>query len=298
MAWQLASPHTWCASVLPVLAAAGMAVANTGSLSVTLTVVLLLISVLMQSSVNTFNDYFDFVKGTDSAEDNLDPTDATLLYNNINPKSALALAIGYLAVAFALGIYIIIRSGWIPLVIAIIGALVVVLYSGGKTPVSYMPIGEFVSGFVMGGLITLASYQVLSGEFTFLALLWSLPVVIGISLIMATNNTCDIEKDIEASRKTAPVLLGRERARKLYRISVYAWIISMAAIIAIWFTPGIIAIPFMLLVSFPLVKALLANPLVQASRIAAMAQICSCNVALGSFYAVALFAAGAISFVI
>ena len=133
----------------------------------------------MQSAVNTFNDYYDFVKGTDSDDDCVDPSDAVLVYNNINPKSALALAVSFLVVAFALGVYAIIEAGWIPLVIAIVGALFVVLYSAGSSPISYLPLGEAVSGIVMGGLIPLAVYQVITGQLNFFVLVWSIPTIIG-----------------------------------------------------------------------------------------------------------------------
>ena len=206
LALQLAAPHTRPAAIMPVLVATACALANTGSLDVGMAWLLLLICILMQASVNTFNDYFDFIKGTDTAEDNVEASDSVLVYNDVNPRSALGLAIGFLAVAFLLGLYVVWKTGPVPLVIALIGAVIVVMYSGGKTPLSYLPVGEAVSGIVMGGLIPLACYQVLSGTFTFMALFWATPTIIGVGLIMMTNNTCDIEKDIEASRRTLPVL--------------------------------------------------------------------------------------------
>ena len=198
MAWQLAAPHTWPAAILPVLVAAAAAAVTSFSISATMVCVLLVICVLMQSAVNTFNDYYDYVKGADSADDNVDPTDAVLVYNNVNPRAALALAVGFLAAAFLLGAYVIWIAGWIPLAIGAAGAVVVVLYSAGKTPISYLPIGELVSGFVMGGLIPLACYQALSGTFDLRALLWAVPTILGVGLIMFTNNTCDVEKDVES----------------------------------------------------------------------------------------------------
>lgn len=290
MALQLAAPHTWPAAVFPVLAAYACTLANTGSASVSSTCVLLVICVLMQSAVNTFNDYYDYVKGSDSAEDNVDPTDAVLVYNNVNPHDALMLAIGFLVAAFALGVVVIVRAGWIPLAIGVVGAVIVVLYSAGKTPISYLPIGEAVSGFVMGGLIMLACYHVLSGMFDVRALLWAIPNIIGIGLIMMTNNTCDIEKDIASNRKTLPVLLGRKRARSTYHALVVAWIASIVAIVAAFYTNGLVVVVFMLFGCIPLLKALLGNPLAPASRIGAMAQICSVNIALGTFYACAIIA--------
>ncbi len=290
MAWNLSAPHTWPAAIIPVAVSVAAASVTQGGVSVSLSIALLVICILMQASVNTFNDYYDYVKGLDSKEDNLDPSDAVLLYNNVNPKSALMFAIGLLVAAFLLGAYAIYCAGPIPLIIGIIGALFVVVYSAGKTPISSLPLGEVVSGFVMGGLIPLACYQVLTGELFPLMLLWALPVMLGIALIMMTNNTCDLEKDIPAQRKTLPVLLGRVRARALYHTIVYVWVALIVLIVALFFSPGLIVVPFMLLSAYPLLKALLSNPLVNQSRIGAMAQICSVNIALGSWYVAAIFA--------
>lgn len=290
LAWQLAAPHTWPASIMPVLVATGCATARFGMPSLVMTFVLLAICVLMQSSVNTFNDYFDYVKGADSADDNVEVSDAVLVYNNIQPASALALAIGFLVCAFLLGIYVISLRGVIPLIIALIGACMVVLYSGGKTPISYLPLGELVSGFVMGGLIVLASYHALTGILDFRALIWALPTIIGVGLIMMTNNTCDIEKDESVNRHTLPVLLGRKWALRVYRGLLACWLTAIVVIIAIWFKDGLIVMPFMLLAMYPLIRVLWNNHLAAQTRIGAMGQICNINVALGAFYVAALLA--------
>lgn len=298
MALQIAAPHTWPAAILPALIAMACAAANGHAVSAVLALVLLAICILMQAAVNTFNDYYDYVKGSDSAEDNVDPTDAVLVYNNVNPRSALMLAVGFLVVAFALGAYVIWQAGWIPLAIGIVGAIVVVLYSAGKTPISYLPIGELMSGFVMGGLIPLACYQALTKCFDPLMLVWALPTIIGVGLIMLTNNTCDVEKDIESGRKTLPVLLGRSRARALYHALVWIWIALIIVNVLIWFSGGWPVLVFMLAASIPLLKALLSNPLAPPARIGAMAQICSVNIALGAFYVAAVFAGGAMTLVL
>ena len=248
----------------------------------------------MQSSVNTFNDYYDYVKGTDSSDDDVDPTDAVLIYNNVNPTCALVYAIALLVAAFILGVYVIYHAGPIPLAIGVIGAVFVVLYSAGKTPISYLPLGEAVSGIVMGGLIPLACYQVLTGFLTPLAVLWAVPEILGIGLIMFTNNTCDIEKDAVAHRRTLSVLLNREKARRLYHAITWLWLIAIILIIGIFFTRGLIMLPFLLLSTYPLLKALRNNPLAPQSRQAAMSQICSVNIALGAWYAAAILASNSV----
>lgn len=290
---ELAAPHTWPASIFPVFVATALAVATggycgTGIVNGFMVLVLLAICVLLQSAVNTINDYFDYVKGTDSVDNQPDPTDAVLVYNNVDPKSVRAYFIALIAVAFALGLYVIVCTGWIPLVIALVGVLVIFLYSGGKTPISYLPLGEVVSGLVMGGLIPLASYQALTGTFSWLVLLWSLPLMLGIALIMLTNNGCDIDKDIEADRKTLPVLLGHERTRTLYHAIIYIWMAAICVLVLLFFFNGWIALPFMLLAAHPFGRKLLANPLTPASRAGAFALCTTMNVTLGAFYGAAI----------
>lgn len=292
LAFQLAGPHTWVAAVMPVLfSCVYSAVTYSGTLNLFFALVLLVICVLMQSAVNVFNDYFDYKKGTDSLENSSeDEFDAVLVYNNLNPRSVLVLAIGYLAVAGVLGIYLVVMTSWIPLAIGVVGAIIVVLYSGGKTPISYLPIGEFVSGIVMGGLIPLACCYVLSNIFEPLVLVAALPCMIGIGMILFTNNACDIEKDIEANRETLAVKLGRENAVKTYRAMVLVWLVVIVAIVGIFYPTGMPFVLIMLLGAFPVLRALIGNPLVQQSRDGAMSQIVTLNVILGTFYCLALAA--------
>lgn len=289
----LAAPHTWPAAIMPTLVAV-CAAAVAKPVSVVLSITLLIIVIIMQSAVNTFNDYFDYVKGTDSDEDNVDPSDAVLVYNNVNPGSVLNLAIGMLILAFLFGVYPVVVAGIGPLIIALIGAAFVVLYSAGKSPISYLPLGEVVSGVVMGALIPLASYLVLTGEFNLLVLVWSIPTIIGVGLIMFTNNTCDIERDIPAGRKTLPIALGRERAVHSYRIALIVWVVAIIANVGIWFTSGLVLMPFMVLASYPLIKALFMNTFLPERRLQAMPQILTVNVALGAFYAAAILASTAL----
>ncbi len=289
---QLAAPHTWPAAIFPVLTATALALVVPAwhSVSGLMVCVLLAISVLFQSAVNTINDYFDYKKGTDTVDNQADPSDAVLVYNNVNPRTVLYYALGLIAAAFILGIYCVVAAGWLPLLIALIGAAIVFLYSGGKTPISYLPIGEIVSGFTFGGLVTFASYYCLTLLADPRVFIWGLPVIIGVALIMLTNNGCDIEKDMAAQRSTLPVLIGYENMKKLYHALIFTWLASICLIVLIWFRNGWIILPFMLLAVHPLGRALLANPLTAQTRGQAFSQITSLNIALGAFYAAAILA--------
>ena len=75
-----------------------------------------------------------------------------------------------------------------------------------------------------------------------------------------------------------------------------AWLAAIMVLVGAFFTGGLIVVPFMLLAVIPLLKALFANPLNPHSRIGAMAQICSLNIALGAFYAAAILASSGVCF--
>lgn len=294
------APHTLAPSILAVLfSIIYTAISFSGTINLLLAFVLFLICALMQAAANTLNDYLDYKKGTDSRENSSeDAFDAVLVYNNINPAHVLIFAIAQLIVAALLGCYIVYISGIIPLVIGIIGAVVVVIYSAGRTPLSYLPIGELAIGITMGGLIPLACVYVLSGVLDWWLALVALPLMIGIGMILATNNTCDIEKDIAAHRHTLAVTLGRDNAVSLYKLVILIWPALMLILELIFFTPGIIFAVFMVCAAFPVLRAIMRNPLIQASRDGAMAQIISLNIIFISFYCLSIAMAPSIAFIL
>ena len=218
-AWQLASPPTWVASISPVLIGAALSLEHFNSQGqrflftargVLIFVLMFFTSVLLQSAVNVLNDYADFKKGTDTAENSVDLVDVPIINKNLNPKSALYVALAYLAIAAICGLTVVALTDYLTLVMGLIGAAAVAFYSLGPKPISYLPLGEFISGLVMGEIICNATYYALVGTFNPLVIVWALPLFFTIATIMQTNNTCDIERDIDAGRKTLPILLGKK----------------------------------------------------------------------------------------
>jgi len=236
-AWQLAAPPSWVASIGPVLVGGLMALlVNSTSLvtgtelrifgfflgalrrpalsfrMVALWVLMLVCAVAAQSAANALNDYKDFVAGTDTEENCTDATDASIIYNRLEPKSARDFGIACLIVALAAGIAVSLMSTPWLLLLGAIGAVALLSYSYGPVPVSYLPLGELVSGLTFGLLIAVATFIALTGYFNWLVLLPCIQQIISIALIMMTNNICDIERDQKSGRHTLPVLLGRKRA--------------------------------------------------------------------------------------
>jgi 1,4-dihydroxy-2-naphthoate octaprenyltransferase len=220
-ALQLTSPPSLVASITPVLVGAGAAVALSDQVafsfdlrSLACFILMLLCAVLAQSAVNTLNDYQDFLAGTDTAETVLDDTDASIVYNSIDPKAALRFGVALCLTALVLGTVVALLSVWWLILLGLVGVAAVVFYSFGPK-LSYLPLGELVSGLVMGGIITSSTYIAMTMSFSPLVLAIAVPPIATIAMIMLTNNTCDIGRDIEAGRKTLAIVLGYDNSRRL-----------------------------------------------------------------------------------
>jgi len=287
-----AAPNTWTASVLPVIFGVVLSYVLKGTWDPLMSVCLLLICMLMQSAVNTLNDYSDYVKETDTLENCDDPSEAILVYHRLNPKAVLLLGFGFLAAAALLGVWVTIKAGFAPLIIGVIGGVVILLYSFGKLPISYIPLGELISGFIMGGLIPLAVFSAITGEIDFFVLVYAVPFIISVGLLMNTNNMCDIEKDVPAGKKTIPVLLGRKRSRVLYACILVANIIYTGCIVLIFFTKGAyLLIPVFACGIFFIVKQMKLS-LGTEVRKRSMAGIVRINIVFGLGYTAAILLHG------
>ena len=290
LALQLAAPHTWIASIGPVLFGILFCKLERYPLSFLKSILLIFTCIFMQSSVNTFNDYVDYIKGNDSEKDYVEESDAVLIYNSINPKQVLILGIIYLTLGAILGMIACIQSGFLPLGIGCIGGIVILLYSGGPFPISYLPIGEIISGFVMGVLIPLGVAAVSDGKFHNEILLYALPLMIGIALIMMTNNGCDIEKDLQAKRYTLPVLLGRKNTKNLYHTLIVIWLLLLISSLSIYLLGmiGYITPVLILLLGYRCFKFLMQSELLAHKRIEQMKNIVKANIIVNIAYFIAI----------
>lgn len=289
----LAAPHTWAASIIPALLSPVLSRVHTGQMSFAMALLTLLISVLMQSAVNAFDDYSDYIRGTDTMENSPEGYDAVIVYG-MPPKTALLCGIAFLTAAALLGAYVIAVCGVIPLYIGLAGGAAVLLYVFGEKPLSYLPLGELVSGFVMGGLIPLAGYYMQTGTLRFAVLIEAMPVMLGISLIMFSNNACDIARDTAAGRKTFACLMGRERTQSLYKVLLARWLVLPAFAAALTGITGSAVYVLCLPLSAPGFAGQIRTAPNEKSRAAVMGGIVWLNTTLGLSYMLALLIGGGV----
>ncbi|MDR3294425.1 MAG: prenyltransferase [Clostridiales Family XIII bacterium] len=293
---ELAAPHTWGASIVPVVLAAAFSLALHGRFAPLLFYSLLLTSIFLQCAVNTFNDYADFVKGVDTPENSDDPTDASIIYNRLDPKLAFCAGGAFLFLAFASGLYAIYTAGPVLVLFGAAGVAIVLLYSFGRSPISHLPLGELVSGVAMGGVIPQACVYAFTGLVDWRIPLLSIPVIFTIGLIMLTNNGSDIERDSQARRCTLPVFIGRRSTMALHVVLTLVSMAVLCAAVLLYFRKGAFLLPLAVpLAAFP-ESRILRGGLTPGARTLSMQNIIRLHWRLGFLYAL-MAAASALPYI-
>ena len=281
---KLAAPQSWLpASIIPVLFAVILSM-GAGHFSVLMFYALLVSAVLMHSAANAINDHYDFIRRIDTLENTPENDDAVLVHGNYKPSTTRFIGISFLLLSLAIGMVIVCFSNFIPLVIGFIGAVTVVLYSVGPKPLSYMPLGEFTSGVVMGILLPIAVYAALTGEMNWSLIYLCLPFVLGISSIMLTNNTCDIERDLASGRKTLPCFIGRSASRYVLRSFLVVWLIALVFNSVMHFPLGLFVLPLGIVFGFGCIKRLILSDFSPASRGYRLSDVFQTNVLINGSY--------------
>ncbi|MEQ8329889.1 MAG: 1,4-dihydroxy-2-naphthoate polyprenyltransferase [Longimicrobiales bacterium] len=213
-AWLLAArPRTLTAAAAPVVAGTGLA-AHHGVLSPLPAVAALVGALLIQVATNLANDYYDFVRGGDTAE-RVGPVRVTQA-GILPPATVFRGMLVALGLAFLVGVYLVAVGGWPIVWIGLASLACAVLYTGGPFPLAYHGLGD-VFVFVFFGLVAVGGTYYVQG------LAWPPDVwLAGVGLgalstaILVVNNLRDIDTDTRAGKRTLAVRLGPSGTRVEY----------------------------------------------------------------------------------
>lgn len=217
-AWVLATrPKTLPAAVAPVLV--GMAVAHAiGKFALLPALGALLGAMLIQIGTNLANDYFDFKKGADTHE-RLGPMRVTQagLIDETAVRNAM---IGTFAASALVGVYLVGVGGWPILVIGILSILSGIAYTGGPFPLGYHGLGDLFVFIFFGVVAVCGTVWVQALEWSWLALISSVPVGLLSVAILIVNNYRDRHTDVKAGKRTLAVRLGGKLTRWQYGVTL------------------------------------------------------------------------------
>ncbi len=209
--------------------------------------------VLAHVSINTLNDYFDYISGVDLATKRTPFSGGSgiLPAALLKPDEVFRLALTSFLVATVIGIYFVIMRGWLLLPLLLIGAFCILLYN----PFILKRIWpEWSPGVGLGILPVIGAYFVQTTAYTWPVLIASVPSGLLVHNLLFLNEFPDTEADKIANKKTMPITMGKAKASKLYSaltLLIYVWII-------VWVIAGVMPVFSLLaLLTFPLaVKAI------------------------------------------
>jgi 1,4-dihydroxy-2-naphthoate polyprenyltransferase len=219
-AWLLAvRPKTLAAAAAPVLIGAGLALRH-GTFRGLPAVAALVGALLIQIATNLANDYYDFVRGTDT-EERVGPTRVTQA-GLISPGDVRRGMYAVLAAAALVGSYLVAIGGVPILVVGVLSLVCAVAYTGGPFPLGYHGLGD-VFVFVFFGLVAVGgTYWVQAGALAPDALLAGAGVGALSTAILVVNNLRDLDTDARAGKRTLAVRLGRRGTATEYTLLVMA----------------------------------------------------------------------------
>jgi 1,4-dihydroxy-2-naphthoate polyprenyltransferase len=244
--WLVAArPPTLLASVAPVLVGGGVAVGD-GVFRWDAFLVTMVTAVALNIAVNFANDASDHARGADTA-------------HRVGPPRAVASGlltarqvwIGtavVVALACVGGIYLAAISGWPILALGAVAIIAGFTYTGGPWPYGYHGWGE-MSVFTFFGLAAVVgSRYVHDATISAEAALLAVPVGLLATAILVANNVRDLDTDGAAGKRTAAVLLGRHRARRLFETLIAGafvtiGVFALAGLTAPWTLAGLAAAP-------------------------------------------------------
>jgi 1,4-dihydroxy-2-naphthoate octaprenyltransferase len=226
---QALRPFSYTASIIPVCCGAALAV-GCPDVKWTLLPLVILASLSIHAATNLVNDYFDFVKGVDRP-DTLGGS-RVLADGLLRPTPVLVAGLFCFALTAALGLIFVWLRGWPILLLGAVGMAGGFFYTA-LPGYKYVGLGDLMVFWLMGPLMVIGSFFVLTGTYTRSVLLISLPIGCLVAAILSANNLRDIAHDTRAGIKTTAGLLGRRWARREYAaliLSAYVIVIALLLI--------------------------------------------------------------------
>lgn len=222
-------PWSLHGAVVPVLIG-GIVAYYDGYFSWWIFIMVLICGCLLQSAANLLNTYGDFVKGTDTPEN--ETRSPELVTGVLRAKAVFLVGMACLGITALCGLVFIWYIGWGILIFGILGLAGAGLYTVGAS-YKYHAMGLISVFFMMGILMPLGTYYVLSGLVSYEVLLMSLPNAFLITAVLSGNETRDYHEDKKAGVRTLSSHLSYKGSLNLYyALNIIAFPILAVLLIA------------------------------------------------------------------
>lgn len=241
--WLMAArAYSFPASVIPILFGSVLAVILNPGLDFNFVNFILCIigAVLVHIGTNIINDIYDYEKGIDKEDKELGiPHGGSMVISMglVSLKEMKKAAVISLVIAFLIGVYLFTQAGsWI-LYLSLFGLLSAIFYTAKPIALKYKALGDIQVILSFGVGMTLGAYIVQTKEFSWLPVIFSIPLGMLIDAILHSNNIRDIKFDGKFGVKTLPILIGEKLSVKFYYFLILGAYLSVIIFAALGLLP-------------------------------------------------------------
>jgi 1,4-dihydroxy-2-naphthoate octaprenyltransferase len=236
------------ASVIAVSVGLALNWTNTGSISYFDAILTFAGVMALHASVDLLNDFWDFKRGIDTKTTRTKMSGGTgvLPEGLLKPSSVYRAGVLFLIIGSLIGSYFVITYGILIAIILGFAILSIYFYS---TKIVDSGLGEFFVG-VKGSMIVIGTFFIQYGQVNLESILAGIVVGILSSLVLFIASFPDHDADKSKGRKTLVIVVGKEKAKKLFWM--FPFLAYFVIIIGILFNLFPI-LSLISLLSFPLI---------------------------------------------
>ena len=193
-------------------------------------------------AVELFNEYFDAKEGGDRIFEQQQPE---------IPDWFFKIGILSLGLAFVIGLYLTLQTGWPVLLFCFLGFLGAYFYVGPPIRWAYRGFGEIVIALCYGPFMVLGSYYIQTQRIDFVPFFVSVISGLSVFCLAVLNEIPDFYQDRLVGKRNLVVRLGKQRAivllksglLLLFALLVFGIIIKMIPVLA---ATSILVLPWLL----------------------------------------------------
>ncbi len=254
--WISLRPFSFPASTMPVVFGTVLAyVYGGGSVNLWYFLLAFFGMVMLHAGANVLNDVIDFKKGLDKVPA---PVSGGVVRRLITIREARIASFLLFLAGSLMGISLaFMTSPWL-LLIGIPGVFIGIFYSiGGKIALKYHALGDLAVFLNFGTLGALGAWFVQTGTFSWIPVIWAVPMSMLVIAILHANNWRDIKTDREGHIQTIATMIGDKGSLRYYGYLIFGPFIVVLHLILIPYIafPGVTFMPFtfgIVLLSLPM----------------------------------------------
>ncbi len=227
-------PWALPASTMPVIFGTSLAVViGRADLSLDRFLLALAGMMILHTAANMLSDVFDFKRGLDTQPT---PVSGAIVRGWLSPRQVATASVLLFIAAGMIGLYLVSVTGRVLLLLGTVGIVIGVFYTGLK----YHALGDLAVFLNFGLLGSAGAWVVQTGSFSWIPVVWTVPMGMLVSAILHANNWRDSLSDRDKRVTTAALLLGDRGSLVYYGFLLFG---SMTIVIILAVLPRLIPWP-------------------------------------------------------